>query len=94
MTPSNMSGALPIDDGVDVAPVQAGVVERLLRGLAHQPGDRDVVAGRDVAGLADPDDRGALGPISCSPPGRTPGSVAGTGPASAWATPATGLARR
>jgi hypothetical protein len=48
------------DDGVDVAPVQTGVDQRLLRRFADEAGHRDVVAGGDVPGLADPDDRSAL----------------------------------
>ena len=51
-------GRLPDDDGVDVAEVHAGVLERLDGGLADQPGHRYVVAGRDVTGLTDPDDGG------------------------------------
>ena len=56
-----MSGALPIDDGVDVRPVQPGVVERARRGLAHQARHRDVVAARGVLRLSDPDDGAELG---------------------------------
>ena len=43
-------------DGVDVGPRHARVVERLRRGLAHEPRHRDVLARRTVMRLADTDD--------------------------------------
>ncbi len=60
ITPSNMSGALPMTTASMSDHVVLRVVERPLRGLAHEPGDRDVAACRLVLGLADADDRDAL----------------------------------
>ena len=58
ITPSKRSGALPNTDRVDVGPVEAGVVERALRGLAHEPRHRDVGARLLVLRLAGADDAG------------------------------------
>ncbi len=48
-------GRLADDDGVDVGPRHARVVERLLRGLAHETCHRHVLARRAVHRLAHPD---------------------------------------
>ena len=56
MTPSNRSGALPEDDGVDVVHRHLGVVERPEDGLAHQSAEGHVEPAGLVVGLTDPDD--------------------------------------
>ena len=73
-------GRLADDDRVDVGPGHARVVERLLRGLAHEPRHRHVLARRAMHRLPDADDRNSL-PCHLlihTPPGHTPCSVAGT----------------
>ena len=59
-------GRLAHHQRVDVTPVEAGVVERAARRLAHEAGDGDVGARLRVLGLADADDAGRLCAV-CSP---------------------------
>ena len=65
-------GGLADDHGVDVAPVEPGVLEGTRRRFAHQPGDRDVLALGGVLGLPHTDHRAALGhhaPFPAGPEG-------------------------
>ena len=91
MTPSNMSGALPMTTASMSAPVHPGVLEGADGRLADEPGDGDVLALGRVLGLADTDHRGALGHLT--PSRRPAGSAARAqtrfccrhGPEVAWA---------
>ena len=60
ITPSKKSGALPTTTASMSSNVEPGVGERLVDGLAHQAGHRDVLALGDVLGLPDAEDRGQL----------------------------------
>ncbi len=65
-------GGLADHHGVDVTPVEPGVLEGACRRLAHEPRDRDVLSLRGVLGLAHPDHRAALGhhaPFPAGPEG-------------------------
>src|ERR1019366_5318427 len=60
------------DHGVDVSPVEPGVLEGAPRRLAYEPGDRDVLTFRGVLGLTHTDHRAALGhhaPFRAGPEG-------------------------
>ena len=61
ITPSNMSGALPMTTASMSVQVELGVLEGPLGRLAHQPGDGDVVPLGLVLGLAHADDCATLG---------------------------------
>ena len=75
-------GRLADDDGVDVAPRHARVFERLDRGLAHEPGHRDVLRATTGGGSDRSRRRLRVARPSIRPPGRRRGSAAGTGPTS------------
>ena len=93
-TPSNMSGALPIDDGVDVGPRHARVLERLdarPRGRARPSTRR----GGPRRGGSDRPRRRRCGLPAITSPSRTQTRFCCRhGPCVAWATPAAGVARR
>ena len=87
ITPSKKSGALPIDDGVDVAPGHLRVGEGAGRGLADEPGHRDVAARGLVLGLADADDGDSFLGHQPSPSRTHTRFCCRHGPDVAWATP-------
>src|SRR5213078_2743328 len=74
-------------DGVDVGPRHARVVERLRRGLAHEPRHRDVLARRAMVGLADPDHGNPFTSHQPFPSSTTTMFCCRHGPDDAWATP-------
>ena len=86
ITPSKKSGALPIDDGVDVGPASCRRRPAPRGGLPDEPGDRHVAPGRLVVGLAEPDDGHALLAPSVAPSRTHTRFCCRQGPQVAWAT--------
>src|SRR6185312_17205003 len=76
-------GRLADDDGVDVPPAEAGVLERARRRLAHQPGERDVLPLGGVLRLPDTDDRAT---VHAPPSSKQTRFCWRQGPLVAWAT--------
>ena len=80
-------GRLADDDRVDVGVRHARVVERLLRGFAHEARDRHVLARGAVMVCPMPTTATRLPAITCLLPARTPCSAAGTGHSSRAPSP-------